>query len=228
MDELIEGLVKLNDKIIDLRKRIQSECNVDYTSQDARHVALDSIQQMLFSLVSILISIDKLCIKDMEDISTKFQTEPVRGSSILIEKMDHYLRTSLITLCHFQIDNLFFNLLRNNDPNQYEKESFAKKCDKIFEISNLPKNGDEYKILMTLTHLRNSLHNNGIHRGSDFESTIDGLKYPFKKGEKAKCASWKHIMQVLNANITMVEKILFSEDFKINTKIKDDFSSNNP
>jgi hypothetical protein len=59
--------------------------------------------------------------------------------------------------------------------------------------------------------LRNSLHNNGIHKWSSQTVIVDGEDYVFAKDNRINCGSWSHIFHAVNSSLSIYEEILTSE-----------------
>ena len=139
--------------------------------------------------------------------------------------MFDYLRLSFMTLIHFKIDNLFYNILRH--LNALPKGTgYWNLTDEILSQCSFSKKGLEKDILTAFAYLRNSLHNNGIHRkGNSLKLKIDQMEFNFIEGSRLECASWEHIVVLLKANVDILKKIIQSHKVKnIITEIKDDFA----
>ena len=79
--------------------------------------------------------------------------------------------------------------------------------------------------MTAFANLRNSLHNNGIHRANSLKIQVDEIDFEFVKNERVECASWQHIVVLLSANVSILKKILSSQKIvKIKTEIRDDFA----
>ena len=61
---------------------------------------------------------------------------------------------------------------------------------------------------MVTGYLRNSQHNNGIHRGPDLSITFLDMKYDLKKDVAVNCSSWQHIFVALTETVRIIDEIL--------------------
>lgn len=92
-----------------------------------------------------------------------------------------YLRNTLTTKVHFKIENLFSNILAYQGE---EVRGFKRICDKTLPLANISTYGREAKILSALAFLRNSYHNNGIHKNkNELTIDIDGIPFEFRNGK---------------------------------------------
>lgn len=229
--DLVPEAIKCIEKIELLRQIICQQSMIDYKSQDARMVALDTIQNQLNSTGMWIQAFNSLANKCMRS-STVFDEEEFKtcvGSKLsLIDTeviMFDSLRLGFVVLTHFKIDNLFRNILR--DLNELPKQSgFWNLADKTLTIAALPLRGEEKEILTVYANIRNSLHGNGIHYNENLRKIINGLAFDFIKKQRVVCASWFHIIVALNSNIDVLSKILLSDRIKnITHEIIDDFAS---
>jgi hypothetical protein len=227
--ELIPKFREIVERLETIKRAVVEQSGIKYTSQDARMVALDSLQ-ISTSAVGMWIQ----CCNSLANFHTKEgvfnEAGFLRsvGSGVNKEQtemiMFDHLRLGFITLTHFKIDNLFHNILKylNALPG---KTGYWKLTDEILGQCSILKTGTEKNILTAFAYLRNSLHNNGIHRNDDLELEIDQIKFKFIKDSPVECASWEHIVVLLKANVDVLEKVLLSPKIiNIKTEIKDDFA----
>lgn len=228
--ELIPELIRINNKIVAIKISIAEQSGIKYTSQDARMVALDSIQN---SILAVEMWIQ--CFNSLANAFTKDKSFNESGflsavgselNAIQTETtMLNHLRLGFLTLTHFKIDNLFSNLLKHEKVLP-KNTGYWNLTNAILDKCSISVNGNEKDILMAFAHLRNSLHGNGIHRNSDLTIMIGDFEFKFIKNSRVECASWDHIVTLLDANIDVLEKILLSKEVvDIKTDIKDDFAS---
>ena len=227
--ELIPKFGEIVERLETIKRAVVEQSGIKYTSQDARMVALDSLQ-ISISAVRMWIQ----CYNSLANFYTKqgvfdekgFLNSVGSGVNKELTEMimfDH-LRLGFMTLAHFKIDNLFYNILRHLNALP-EKRGYWNLTDKILEQCSIPKRGTEKDILTAFAYLRNSLHGNGIHRNSDLTLTIGEMKFKFVKGSRVECASWEHIVVLLKANVEILGKILQSDKVKnIRSEIQDDFA----
>lgn len=228
--ELIPKFGEIVEDLERIKKYVEVESKIAYKCQDARMVALDSLQ-ITISAVGMWIQ----CCNSLANLHTKQGTFDETGflksvGSGVNKKqtemiMFDYLRLSFMTLIHFKIDNLFYNILRH--LNALPKgTNYWNRTDAILSQCSFSKKGVEKDILTAFAYLRNSLHNNGIHRkGDDLKLKIDQMEFNFIKGSRVECASWEHIVVLLKANVDILKKIIQSHKVKnIIIEIKDDFA----
>jgi len=229
--EILPRFRRIIEKIESIKGDIVEQSKIDYKSQDARMVALDSIQMEISQVGMWIIAFNSLANKCMKSPVEIDETDFLKsvGSNLSIKDTEIYmmktLRLCLITLVHFKIDNLFQNILKKLDA-KLGKIGYWNLCGVILKEASLSENGKEKEILTVLAYIRNSLHNNGIHRNNSLKLRLNDFAFDFIKDKKVKCASWDHIIIALDKNIDVLGNILLSKKIKgIKTEIKDDFAS---
>lgn len=231
MMEINKYFIQINTAIVDLRKKIEAESKIKFESQDARHVALDSIQQEMFACKMWISTLNSLKNKFTDRSNNKFNEKEFLGSidSPLELKeteklMLYHLRLGFLVLVHFRIDNLFQNILKKIKVTP--RRGYWHLCEALLKSISVTQKKDKMDKLIILSYLRNSLHNNGIHGGNPLTKTIKGLKYSFVDGDVVRCASWDHIIVALSANIDVLSEILLCNKIKsLNYMIEDKFSA---
>lgn len=233
--DVTKGFEPIITKMDRMKLNIVQNSNFDIKSQDARLVALDSMQLDMLAVRNWIIALNSLANKCMandkldekEFLESVGSIKPLKDTEDIMYK---FLRLGLLAPIHFKIDNLFYNILRKlgnipKDKQGNEKKSFWSLTDAISSEVNLTK--DEKGSLIVFSYLRNSLHNNGMHRyGNNLSINIQGLDFKFEKDQKVECASWEHIIVALDVNIGVIDKILLSPKiYNIKDEIKDDFAS---
>ena len=227
--ELIPKFEEIIKNLERIKSYVKEESNISYKSQDARMVALDSLQ-ISISAVGMWIqcsnSLANFHIQQGKFDETGFLRSV--GSGVNKEQtemiMFNHLRLGFMTLAHFKLDNLFHNLLKhlNSLPS---KKGYWNLTDKILEMCSISKTGREKDILTAFANLRNSLHGNGIHRTDGLKLKVDKKEFNFIKDSRVECVSWEHIVILLKANVEILEKIIQSDKVRnIKTEIKDDFA----
>jgi hypothetical protein len=63
-------------------------------------------------------------------------------------------------------------------------------------------------VLMLIGYLRNSLHNNGIHRGGNLSVRFLDMEYDLTRDNAVACASWQHELAALFKTIGIIDEIL--------------------
>lgn len=233
MNHIMDALPKFREiieKLESIKLDVVNQSGISYTSQDARMVALDSLQISISAVGMWIRSINSLAnffTKDGNFNETGFLNSVGSGVNIAqTEKiMFDHLRLGFMTLVHFKFDNLFHNILKhfNSLP---KIPGFWNLTDEILNQCSLPKTGTEKQRLTAFANLRNSLHGNGIHKTDSLSIRIDGTVFDFIKGKRVECASWNHIIVLLNANVDILKTILLSSKVEnIKTEIEDVFAS---
>jgi len=235
MNHIMDTLPKFRRIVEDLESVNVKQAVVDrsgngYASQDARMVVLDSLQ--------ISISAVGMWINCNNSLANSFINDGVLdesmylsavGSGVDLEKtemiMFDHLRLGFMTLAHFKFDNLFHNILKH--LNALPKRSgYWNLTDGILEQCSLSKTGTEKQLLTAFANLRNSLHGNGIHKANSLRIKVDETTFDFIQGKRVECASWEHIIVLLQANVNILKQIILSDEVvNIKTEITDDFAS---
>jgi hypothetical protein len=141
--------------------------------------------------------------------------------------MIDYLRNTLTTKVHFKIENLFSNILKALAASP-SRRGFWYISNAMLQQASIPDNGSEKNTLTVLANLRNSFHANGIHNNDSLSIDIDGIRFEFCKGRPVQCASWKHIVIIIRANISVLGIILLSDKVSnFRSEIQDDFATCN-
>ncbi len=230
---IMELIPKFRDVVEDLeniKKYVADESGIPYTSQDARMVALDSLQISISTVGMWIQCINSLAnfhtVQNVFDETGFLQSVGSGVNKHQTEKiMFDHLRLGFMTIVHFKIDNLFQNILKH--LNALPKRTvYWNLTNAILEQSSISRSGYEKKVLSAFANLRNSLHGNGIHRTNDLEIEIDNTEFKFINGSRVECASWEHIYILIKANVVILNQIMQSDSVKnIRTEIRDDFAS---
>ena len=230
---ILQQLVDLSNKAYDLMLRIEELTGLSHLEQDARYVALNSIQKTSMACVQWMSSdyeLRNLTLKEFGDCWKEKYLERINGQSTMDAtelQMIHLLKSSLAVQAHFSIENLFSNLIKTKIPN-YKETGFYNIFSKILQICKIKDNGIERRTACTLANLRNSYHTNGIHNQVNMSITLNNKAFNFISGEPIKCASLEHIIVAISANIDLLNTILLNTEFvSIKHKIEDKFSALN-
>ena len=229
-EQVINDLHSLVRAIEDIRQKLVTECGVPYKSQDARHVALDGLQcdigacgiwiATLMSLKNI--SQEKLSLNWENEYRKLLRTDLCSGTAE--DLMLDYLRNTLTTKVHFKIENLFSNILtalRQPPPKGFWNISNA-----MLYQAGISTDGSDKNTLTVLANLRNSYHANGMHNKSNLSADSYGIRFEFCQGKRVECASWKHIVMAIRANVSVLDAILFSGTVSnLRGEIPDDFAA---
>jgi hypothetical protein len=228
-DQVIDELQTLNQTIEEIRRRIETVSGVLYGSQDARHIALEGFQRDIAVCGNWIRTLQSLKSLSQEKFGNNWDKEYQKliqtnlPSGQAEDFMIDYLRNTLTTKVHFKIENLFSNILKALSANP--KKGFWNISNAMLEKADIDTNGKEKNTLTALANLRNSYHANGMHNNDTLRVDIDGIRFEFCKGKRVECASWKHIVVILRANISVLESILFSNNVSnLRCDIPDDFA----
>jgi len=229
-NQVLEDFQGLNQAIEDIRQKIVTESEVLYTSQDARHVALDGLQCDIGACsnwIRTLMSLKEKYGGNWEDeyqrlIGTRLPSD--QAEDLMLD----YLRNTLTLKVHFKIENLFSNILKALSVN-LERRGFWHISNSMLQEAGISTDGVEKDTLTVLSNLRNSFHANGMHYNNNLSVAIEEMRFEFHKGQRVECASWKHIIVAIRANISVLETVLFSEAvLSLGSEIPDAFAGSNP
>ncbi len=233
MNHIMDALPKFKqiiDKLESIKLAVVEKSEIEYTSQDARILALDSLQISISAVVMWISANNSLAnnfTKDEIFDKDNFLISVGSGTDIkqTEEIMFNHLKFGFMTLTHFKIDNLFQNILKHLNT-LLNNKGYYNLTDEILKQCSLQKKGTEKDILTAFANLRNSLHCNGIHKNDNLSITIDGTKFDFIKRKRVECASWEDIILLFSSNVDILGKILLSQKvINIKTEIEDDFAS---
>lgn len=235
LNQVVSDLNDLNHAIKDIRQKIVTVCGVTYASQDARHVALDGLQCDIGACGNWIRALMSLKGLAQEKYGNNWDKEYRNligtglTSSQAEDLMLDYLRNTLVTKVHFKIENLFNNILKALSASPHRR-GFWHISDTMLQKVGITNTGQEKDILTVLANLRNSFHANGMHNNKDSLSVdIDEIRFEFCTGKRVKCASWKHIIVIIRANIAVLESVLFSKRVaSLKCEIPDAFAAGNP
>lgn len=197
--------------------------SIGYSKKDARNIVLTNCciistsSQLILNMFS---SIEKgiIGVKEFESI---FDI-PKPAQKEANENLEKITRLGLLILFQFQIENFFKNLLRELGVST--KWGFYNICKNLLSSITIDDDKSKLDILNTPASIRNSFHSNGIHYGEEKSIVINGIKYEFINGKMIKCGSWLHILNLLNAVVSILEDILISNEIKsIEETIKDEY-----
>jgi hypothetical protein len=216
-----QNFINLINKIIEIRYTVERSYGIKYESQDARMVFFDQLQVNILSKViamNAFIQLRKIINNDHEFCAS------IQSIVSANKAFDYYKKNqsnSFLCLTHFNLSNLFENIVRNNDQASYSK-SFITNLDYLRKKLKL---SDYYfKSLVAFNHLRNTLHNNGIHRGDKFSFTFsNGENLMFEKN-KTFYFSENSIYFLIVEIVQSLEFMFMSNSIDWSNYIKDEFS----
>ncbi len=228
--DILPRFKEIIGKLQQTKKGVVSQSGISYTSQDARMVALDSIQINISSVGMWINAVNSLA--NSHTVNGNFNKKDFLmsvGSGLdakqTEEVMFNYLKLGFMTLIHFKIDNLFHNILKHLDSLP-RMPGYWNLTNEILDQCAFPQTGTKKDLLTAFANLRNSLHGNGIHRNNSLSIQVNGMSFDFTKGKRVECASWEHIVALLESNVEILKDILLSARVaNIKTEINDDFAS---
>jgi hypothetical protein len=146
-----------------------------------------------------------------------------------------FVLTNTLLIFQFQVENFLQNLWR--ELGGAEERSFIRLAEKVLSKIGLSETEEKMKRIRTLAYLRNSLHNNGVHRGPDFAvgfvSTLSNnsvshtvrSNYSFVRNAKVTCCGPMHVYCLLAGVTDVVVEILGHQMVsQIPGPIADDFA----
>jgi len=138
------------------------------------------------------------------------------------DNLSKFTRLSLVTLIHFQIENLFVNLLGVLKPESKIPRGYERILKELFACIRILDKDEKIKTLKILQAIRNSLHSNGIHNNKSLSKQIDGFKFDFERGHGVTCANWDGIIIAIKATAELVDEIIKTpEIIKISGLVSD-------
>lgn len=233
-DQVLKDLQSLNQTIEDIRQKIVTVSGVSYASQDARQVALDGLQCDIGACSNWIRALMSLKGLSQEKYTDNWEDEYRKligiglSSGQAEDLMLDYLRNTLTTKVHFKIENLFSNILKAFSASP-KRIGFWHISNAMLQQAGIPTMGPEKNTLTVLANLRNSFHANGMHNNDSLSVDIDEIRFEFCKGKRVECASWKHIVVIMRANISVLDSVLFSKKVtNLRSEIPDAFATGNP
>jgi len=202
---------------------------------DARQVALYGMQEVVigFGLTAHSISGNGLRSRsrnEAEVLESFSNYVVIQGKTPdqLLTLVETIWRLSLLTISHFKLDALFQNILTalGRTPG---KTGFGRNMNDLLSAVSLKNAAFAKNVLVTLTHSRNTLHNNGIHRNSDCGPlAIHDLMFEFKRDQAPQCVSFAHVLAALDATVDVLDDILFAHEVQVLASIDDLYTTLSP
>lgn len=134
-------------------------------------------------------------------------------------------KNGLLTLFHFKVDSLFQNLLRAFGVHR-EREGFGQMTQKLLAAVKL---SDDFRrdVLLLGSYVRNSLHNNGIHRGPDLELTLQDMSFRLSRNVRVECAGWGNVFAIIHETLDVVDLVLATESVRtLAAPVEDQYAMN--
>jgi len=205
-----------------------SRAKLKFTDADARHVGLRGMQEVIagyaFGFSSMVRDGSADGLRSTDQIYASYGKSNLAPDEMR-KLVENAWKNGLLTLFHFKLDCLFQNLMKAMGT--YEARcGYGKMTGQILKACNL--NDQRTRDVLALVgYLRNSLHNNGMHRGPDLSIEIADMKYDLRKDKAVACAGWQHIFSAFEETITILDEILAAPVIqKLSVPIPDDYASN--
>ena len=128
-----------------------------------------------------------------------------KGGSEFLQQTAKYLKLAHITAAQFQIEHLI-DSLDTEISGPSKQPGFFQRAQRL--LASLQLSDPVLDELTIPARIRNSLHNNGQHRGADFDVTIQGIRYSASSGDYIDCATRPHCAHALENSVTVIESIL--------------------
>lgn len=90
------------------------------------------------------------------------------------------------------------------------KSAFTSMLRQILDVCQLKDRARIEGIFFAATYLRNSFHNNGMHRGPALDVELQNMRFKFEPGKAIDCGSFGHVLGVLYEIMGCLEEILLS------------------
>lgn len=219
----INNLLKTNDEVYDLMKKISDGANFTVKDQDARLVALSGIQEAILSSAFWLHTYYYICEKNNNESSILEYS----GSNLSLAKtsdvMITQIKLALVVLTHLKLEIFFGVLLHEITEKKYQDilKTFSELCREI-GIKDVVTYTDFIK---AFSSMRNALHNNGIHNKESFSIKLDDYTYKFIRDCVTECNSMDHIIKIIRYIILITGEIIETPKIKgMNEIIHDTFA----
>ena len=187
-----------------------------YPDNDTRTASLVNIRFTSYSSLGISTLLDSWSKRD----NTVRQIIPqllgltqvdTKSVQLMGDSLHKTSKLSLILLGQFQIENCIVNINKALGIKSKSK-GFYNKANVL--LSHLGVHPSRLDKLNTGAKIRNSLHSNGIHNGSNFHCNLKGIQYDFIDGKKVSCASFPHIAHALECSVEVLDEIYSTHQLK--------------
>jgi hypothetical protein len=173
---------------------------------DARRLAIADVQKHVAGLLFRLVALIKG--RSRAEVMALFGSfGPTAETSR--EHTHDFWRFGLTTIAHFRIDAMFQVLLKARGEYK-SKSAFTSMLRQILDICQLKDRARIEGVFLAATYLRNSFHNNGMHRGPALDVELQDMRFKFEPGKAIDCGSFGHVLGVLYEIVGCLEEILLS------------------
>lgn len=205
-----ERLEKVRQAYISFRKEVENAFSLK--ADDCRLSFLHNIISLTRGTVILNLAFHRCGIEKVFGMSF-FGLDNSSSLGPQVRNMSKFTRLSWCVMFQFQFENLARNILKELGvavPGGYYKVT-----EDLVDRLSLPNRMHTIRRLNILANIRNSLHNNGIHKSHDKKDTIvqvDYIKYKFGHLKTIDCASWDHISHIWKGLLPVIRKIYFHSD----------------
>ena len=174
---------------------------------DARQVALRGMQEVLagyaFGFSSMVYD------RTQEQIIRSFgrSNVPPNEARRMVEEA---WKNGLLVLFMFKVDVLLQNLLKAEGSYSRAIGAYGTMVARLIALSMPSDPVKTCDVLLTAGALRNSHHNNGMHRGESRSLDIHDMHFVLVKDQAIDCASWQHVLAILSAVVEELDRMLAS------------------
>ena len=225
-ENYVEILNDAHAKTLETANLIVGECSFDMTAQDTRLICLNSIRGIILGVLNW-----ERCLTKLTERCTLQEFLEVLDAPHISEISKHHkamvdlTRHGAFILMNFRVESALANILEHLDqePSRRHMENVSM----VLELCNIPDDSIDYHTFNVLAAIRNSFHNNGIHRtGGNFLHTIGGLEFRFEEGEPVLCAGIEHFAVLTRELARILDRLFLSEPIRtVREIIPDDFAT---
>ena len=198
-----EDLIECCHMVLDRCHEVDQKIAV-FGSQDARRLAIGDIQKhiagLLFSLIALVKGRNHTEVRALFDGSGPSADDAQKYTN-------DFWRFGLTTITHFRIDFMFQVILKARGEYK-SKSTFTNMLKQILDMCELKDRTRTEAIFLVATHLRNSFHNNGMHRGAALYIELQDMKFKFVPNTAIDCCSFGNVIGVLYEMLGCLEEIL--------------------
>lgn len=202
LHEYLKELELLRRKAIETRAFLLKEYHYDELN-DYRITVLEQIDRILiYHNINIVFFIRYVSVHQyIYDLFKTIESDSKRIAKDYISRNRH----SLIIFLQSVVESYYREICHSlglSVPN-----SFSKLIDCLFREMNIEKDSDLYKANSILAKIRNTLHNNGIHRHEDESIEYKGDIHVFKRNVSHSSANYSTLIFILSDIIDFILEI---------------------
>jgi hypothetical protein len=174
------------------------------TEPGAGHLAISDVQKhvagLLFSFKALIEG------RTRAQIVALFASAGTSAAETEQHTLDFW-RFGLMTIAHYRIDALFQMLLR--ERGEYKNKSpFTAMLKQLMNVCELKDRARTEAVFLAATYIRNSFHNNGMHRGTNLKIELQDMLFKFETDRAGGSASFGHILGLLFEMMGCLEEML--------------------